>query len=1044
MLSVSPPRTAADAVSYYLHLQERGHNLAEDYYAKEGAGVWLGEGAQALGLSGDVSAADFEALANGFALDGSKLVQNAGDPDRRAGWDLTFSAPKSVSVVWGLADKDIASRIEAAHAKAVSAAMLFMQDKAGFVRVGKEGAVNEPARLVAAMFQHGTSREGDMQLHTHGFVFNQGLRENGEWAALDSSGFYTWKMAAGAAYRAEFSHELRQDGFEIERDGESFRLVGVPQDVDAHFSQRREQILEAMRAEGYYSAKAAEIAALDTREAKKDLTADDLRPEWRARAEAMGFTFDRAEALAKNTPAAALQAPSADEILRLATEHEAVLRPQDLAVAAFQAAQGVSGYEGAKDILAGVLDKAVVLADDKGRLHFSTQELVEKERRTFEDSIARRGERNHQLPTERIDASIAAFEARKTEELRAAGVLGPDDAYRLKPEQANAVRYLVGDSGAVAFLIGDAGTGKTTALEAVREAYEAAGFRVVGAALGGKAAAGLEAEAGIQSATIARTLIDIERGAIKLDTTTVLVIDEAGMVDSRNAYKLTQLANEAGAKIINAGDAKQLQAVGAGTSFRHLAEPSACGSARLSDITRQHDERDRAAVKALADGDVEKAFDSFIERGKVTIVGTNDQAYRECARLAVAASAGRDMSQILLPAATNADARNLNAAVRDALKAEGRLTSAVRVETQTDFGERNIEVAAADRVLFVKNDRETGLRNGDFATVVAVEKRGDGANVLRIHVDRTKEEILVSPDKLHIRHGYAATVHRAQGVSVAVTPIKLDHHSYREQVYVAMSRFRESAQVVMTAHSIKELARAQGKEIEIEIPKGASAAERAEAYKVALRTTLAELAKSAEKKSTLDLVRAGQGAADKVKAEALRFRTVQEPIKENMNDGQIRTQQPNAGRDYGHDTAGPAASVRDLPGRDLAHNRDGAQVLLHRDAHHHVAKDREADTSLRRSGAGDRARDRTHEGRSAERPHIKNAREIAASTRPPVSVPTVDKGRIAEIVAKAPEIDLSRLPQEPNLAPIDTHAPSLPPASPERAPVRERDFGLDW
>ena len=266
-----------------------------EYYAKEGAGVWTGQAAQALGLEGNVSQNDFKLLTSGFGRDGVGLVQKAGDPDRRAGWDLTFSAPKSVSVAWSVATPEVRAMIEAAHARACESAFKFMEDKAGFVRTGKDGLVLEKADLVAAAFQHGTSREQDAQLHTHYFVMNVAVREDGRTNAIESANLFDYKMAGGAAYQVAMSSEMQKDGWRIERDGqESFRLVDVPRSLEFEQSTRRQQIEAKLEEKGASGGAAASVAALETRKAKSDIDLPVLREKWTEQAARHGYTADQA------------------------------------------------------------------------------------------------------------------------------------------------------------------------------------------------------------------------------------------------------------------------------------------------------------------------------------------------------------------------------------------------------------------------------------------------------------------------------------------------------------------------------------------------------------------------------------------------------------------------------------------------------------------------------------------------------------------------------------------------------------------------------
>lgn len=779
MLSISPARTASGAQSYYMHMKE-GKDAPDDYYAKEGQGQWHGGGAKALGLTGEVSAKDFSALSLGFnPKDGEALVQNAGDEDRRAGWDLTFSAPKSASVCWAVGDEATRQGVEAAHAEAVKMALDFLQEKAGFVRVGQDGRERETAELVFATFQHGTSRELDPQLHTHAFAFNQGLRANGQWAALDSKGFYDWKMAAGAYYRAAFAERLRDMGYNIERDGNSFRVAGVGKDLEEHFSQRRAQIVEHLKEHGYTSAAAAAAAALDTRQAKGEIELEKLTKEWETRAAAFGF--ERQHAMPGAERGDRLDMVSAPMIMDEATKMDVLVKEQQIYAAAFREAQGAVDVAEARRIAEQAIQGAVRFDTERGT-RYSTEHLVKIEREVAESAEARKTETVHHLAKAAVDKALAEVEQSK--------------GFELNPEQRDAVHHLTRESGGVAFMVGDAGTGKSTTLEAVREAYESQGYTVIGCALAGKAAAGLEESSGITSRTIDSTLIKLDNGTLLLDRKTVLVVDEAGMVDSRKMHALMNRANEAGAKVILVGDHKQLQPVAAGATFRHVAERA--GHCRLEDIHRQREDWHKQAVREMSRGEAAKAMAAYIERGQVQVKSTHKAACTEAVKIHEANVRAVGHDKALIIAGTNAQVRDLNALARERMIERGELGKSQPVRLAED---KKIQLAVGDRIQITRNDKATGLRNGDLATVKGID--GDR---LRIQVDRTGKEITVKPEALHMRHGYATTTHKAQGATVARAVVLGSANTSREMAYVQASRAKERTDFVFTAHHVKQMA----------------------------------------------------------------------------------------------------------------------------------------------------------------------------------------------------------------------------------------------
>ena len=184
----------------------------EDYYLEGGEppGLWTGHGAQVLGLLGEIDKEDFSKIFDGLDSRGRPLVQNAGHENRQAGWDLTFSAPKSVSVLWSLLPPEAGAIIRECQLEAVRKACQYLEDEAGWTRRGKAGAIREKASLIVGLFEHGTSRAGDPQLHTHALFMNLAVRHDGTTGTIESKPFYQHKMAAGALYRSELAAQLQQ------------------------------------------------------------------------------------------------------------------------------------------------------------------------------------------------------------------------------------------------------------------------------------------------------------------------------------------------------------------------------------------------------------------------------------------------------------------------------------------------------------------------------------------------------------------------------------------------------------------------------------------------------------------------------------------------------------------------------------------------------------------------------------------------------------------------------------------------------------------
>jgi Ti-type conjugative transfer relaxase TraA len=783
MLSISSRSASGSSIRAYLEGERDGANRgAEDYYAESGrtSGRWVGSGARALGLQEDITEQAFDHLAAGLHPQSDEaLVQRAGE-HHRPGWDLTFSAPKSVSIVWGIAEIAQREAIERAHMHAVEQTLDFAAREGLFItRRGKDGVSRERAQPIIATYLHGTSREADPQLHTHAFVMNVAQRADGSFGTLETKPLYESKMALGAVYRAELAEELRALGYEIEADSKgSFRLAAMPRPVEKHFSKRRAQIEAVMAERGTTSAKAAELAALDTRKAKDAAGASTLRARWREEALLLGLSAENLSALRTHEVRAQKTIDGAKLIEQLNTQHS-TFTAADLTRVVAEATQTAGGG------LARVQQKAaaivsspevVKLSEDR----YTTRTLLEVERGALT--------RAKQLSN---DAAyrVASADAQKS---------------RLSDEQRSALEHLTRPAR-LAVLEGLAGTGKSHLLGVAREAWEASGYEVRAAALAGKAAKGLNEGSGIRAQTLHSLLADLKSGRDRLTERTVLVIDEAGMVGSRQLARVLEAVDEAHAKLVLVGDANQLQPIEAGQLFERVSQE--VGAARLTDIRRQRDVRERALVQALARGDTRAALESLQSRGRLHAAADRDEAMAELVRDWSVTRDARQHGEDLMLGATRADVRALNRLARERLHDEGEL----KRERVLEVASGSLALAEGDRIVITRNAKLLGMMNGDLATVMSMQERGADIEITaKLDSGRTRTWSL--KEHAHIEHGYALTAHKAQGASVERAYV-LAHESLsaREWSYVAGSRAREAVHLYAEQATAQDLEQIMGR-----------------------------------------------------------------------------------------------------------------------------------------------------------------------------------------------------------------------------------------
>ncbi len=501
MLTISKAIQAGQG-EYYLALAG-----VDDYYTAgtEPPGCWLGRGAPALGLAGELNREHFRNLLRGLAPEGDrKLVRNA-DHERRAGWDLTWSAPKSVSVAWSQADPATRERIEECLRRAAAAGVAYLEAVAGISRRGEDGCRHEAARLVLAAFLHSTSRAQDPQLHLHTILLNIGVRPDGTTGTLEPRGLYRHQMAAGALFRAELAAQLETElGLRARREQRAFELLGVDPELMAFFSKRRAAIEAELARLGQSGGRAAERANFATRAVKEARPRAELFAEWQRIGHAHHWgAKELAWLMNAAFPARRIEwerAAAGTEALAQLTASQSHFCPRQIVQAVAECCQGRGlGAEVVLRLSEELLrsPELVRLGEHRGEVHYTTREILALEKSVLATAQTMQRQR-HFLTTHWTEEAIARHS-------------------RLSGEQIDALRHLCAARGGLTLIHGMAGTGKSTLFAVAREVWTRQGLSVCGAALSGKAARGLEEAAGIPSTTLHRLLGQLRSGDIVLD-----------------------------------------------------------------------------------------------------------------------------------------------------------------------------------------------------------------------------------------------------------------------------------------------------------------------------------------------------------------------------------------------------------------------------------------------------------------------------------------------------------------------------------------------
>ena len=450
------------------------------------------------------------------------------------------------------------------------------------------------------------------------------------------------------------------------------------------------------------------------------------------------------------------------------TRQQATFTTRDLATFAFRQSDGKDQFDRVMGAVRSSPELIALGRDGRDQERFTSRDMIAVEARLESAGDELAGRAGHGVADRQRDAAIGAASAK--------GLV-------LSAEQRDAFDHITGREG-LASVVGYAGSGKSAMLGVAREAWEGQGYTVRGAALSGIAAENLEGGSGIASRTIASLEHAWGQGREQLGPRDVLVVDEAGMIGSRQMERVLSQARDAGAKVVMVGDPEQLQAIEAGAAFRSITERH--GAAEITEIRRQREDWQRDATRALATGRTGEAIHAYDGKGMVHAADTREQARGELVDgwdRARQAEPGK--SRVILTH-TNAEVRELNEEARGRLRATGDLGDDVTFSA--DRGTRAF--ARGDRLMFLRNERSLGVKNGTLGTIERVTPEG-----MTVRLDGGRQVAFDAKDYAHVDHGYAATFHKAQGVTVDRAHVLATPGMDRHSAYVGMSRHRDGAQL---------------------------------------------------------------------------------------------------------------------------------------------------------------------------------------------------------------------------------------------------------
>ena len=878
MITISKPLSAGQARAY--HAEEFG-NARENYYT-EGeriAGEWHGKLAEQWSLQGEVREENFQRLSEGqHPITGEQLVRyqtpreyanESGEKiktmEHRAGWDATFSAPKSVSLT-ALVGGD--ERVREAHRESVGVALDELE-KYVQARLGGNLPAETTGKWVAAKFEHDSARPVDgyaaPQLHTHVVFFNLTETANGETRALQPQELYRTQQYATAVYRSELAVRLKELGYEIER-GESGQpeIKGYSKEYLEASSPRRQQIEERLAEQGVRGAGAAQIAAHQTREGKLELSHEEMQERHREMAAQFGDQPERVIEAAKEK-AQHIERDAPQEKAQSAVtfskernlEREAVADERALLRDALKRSMGDATFGEVKAEFEKRAQSGEFIETSNrgpGRA-FTTGEMIGYERETIQ--AMRAGQKQH--------GPIASFETRREIE---------KENPHLSESQHAAVEQILSSRDQVTALEGVAGAGKTTSLAAIREAAERDGYKVEGFAPTSRAAQKLS-EAGIESSTLQRHLTRSEEphdGQKRL-----YVLDESSLASTKQMNQFLHRLHGQD-RVLLVGDTRQHEAVEAGKPYQQLQE-AGIETARLDEIVRQKDPALKEVVEHLSRGQVRDAMEKLDTQGRVHEIVDRDERLKEIAR-----EYAKKPDGTLVVSPDNESRREINQVIHREMQTRGQvdghehkqrvlvarqeITGAdrqwagqyehgdvvrytrgskthgiaageyARVERvnekenlvtvkrengeQVSYDPRRLQgvtlyreteraFSAGDRVQFTAPYKEQHVANRELGTIEKMDASGN----LQLRMDSGRSVAFNVKEHPHLDHGYAVTSHSSQGQTADRVLVHVDTEQAGEKLvnrrlaYVAVSRGRYDAQVYTNdkGHLTEQLAR---------------------------------------------------------------------------------------------------------------------------------------------------------------------------------------------------------------------------------------------
>jgi conjugative relaxase-like TrwC/TraI family protein len=756
MLTISKPLSSGQAQTY--HAKE--FTSAEQNYWKHGdsiLGEWQGRMAEHYGLAGGIDAQHFARLSEGqHPLTGEQLIRHRNGQEyttaegvtvkpveHRAGWDATFSAPKSVSLTALVGGDD---RVCYAHREAVTIALGELE-RYTQARIGGNHAAETTGKFIVAKFEHDTARPVDgyaaPQLHTHAVIFNMTERADGSTRAVQPQSYFDSQQFATAVYQSELMYRLSQLGYEITpgRSGAP-EIKGYTQEYLDASSPRSQQIREYLEKSGFAGPEAAQIAAHSTRDKKEIHTPSEV--------------------LAAHRQVAAQFGNQADQVVRDARNRTNGMEQKPLATVPERVQEAVTFSKSRNFEREAVTDERTLMRDalrrGMGDLTYGQIRERFEERVTsgeFQSVPGQKHETGRQFTTrEAIAEELATIKHMQQGLLKSEPIMHREDAAShvrqrelLNPAQRKAIEEILTSQDRIHGLQGLAGSGKTSALSAIREGAEQNGYVVEGFAPTSRAAGQLR-DAGIPAETLQAFLArgGTERSAGDPNARHLYMLDESSLASTRQMQAFLEKIGPQD-RVLLIGDTRQHQGVDAGKPFEQMQE-AGMRTSQLDQIVRQKDPELLRAVEHLSRNEANAGVQLLREQGRVNEIPDRQQRIEAIAKEYVARPEGT-----LIVSPDNASRRDINDAVRLELQRTGVLSTE---NYQMTVLTQRSELTSADRnwaalyqpddvLFYTRGSKEFGLERGSYATVVSTDPKEN-----RLTVERQDGQLVAyNPERLH-------------------------------------------------------------------------------------------------------------------------------------------------------------------------------------------------------------------------------------------------------------------------------------------------------